>query len=78
MAIVDDRQHLVGRQVLAAREQRVGDLDALVRRIDVVAAQHLDEGVARVRHWLHLGNHSKPKSGLSLIRCHFWQPAGAA
>jgi hypothetical protein len=45
----------------------MGDFDALVRRIDVVMPQHFDEGIARVRHWLHLGNHSKPKSGLSLI-----------
>ena len=33
-----------------------------------MTAQHLDETVAGVRHWLHLTNYSRPKPGLSLIR----------
>jgi hypothetical protein len=54
MAIVDGGEDLVGGKVLAARKQGVRNLDALVRRADPVPAQHLDEGVTRVRYWLHL------------------------
>ena len=43
MAIVDDRQDLVGRQVLAAREQGVGDFDALVRGDEVYYVEEMGD-----------------------------------
>jgi len=39
MAVVDDSHDLIGRQMLLSRKQRVGNLDTLMSRIDIVAAQ---------------------------------------
>ncbi|MND03733.1 hypothetical protein D3C83_237010 [compost metagenome] len=53
MPVVDDCQHLVGGQMLAAGKERIGDFDALVGGIDAVVAQHVAQVVPRVIGGLH-------------------------
>ena len=59
MAFVDDRQHLVGRQVLLPRIERVRDLDALMGRIDPMRAQNVGQVVPRVVAIVHAGNYKR-------------------
>src|ERR1700674_4820911 len=59
MALVHGRQHLVGRQVLLPRVERVGDLDALMGRIDPMRAQNVSQVVSRIVAIAHGGNYRR-------------------
>ena len=63
MARIGDRHHLVGRQVFLPGKQGVRNLDPLVGRIDIVAAQQASHVVARVMHTLY----DNQQSGLCLM-----------
>jgi hypothetical protein len=58
--------------VLLPRKQRVRDLDPLVGRIDVVAAQKASHVIARVMH----ATHDNQQSGLCLISGMGMKPSG--